>query len=165
VAKKHKTRKRAVQLDVRESGVHGRGVYARQFIPKGTRIIEYTGERTSWEAAPNDENDPHTFNFGLDNGQVINPEIGGQRRALDQPFLRSKLRSRRGRRPHIHRCDARYPDRRGTIYDYALDIDEPVTEEEKKEIRLQLWQLKVPRHNARHFFLIRIFDRLSPRNL
>src|SRR5262249_43454083 len=49
VAKKHKTRKRVVRLEVRESGVHGRGVYATQFIPEGTRIIEYTGQRTSWK--------------------------------------------------------------------------------------------------------------------
>jgi hypothetical protein len=77
MAKKGKTQKQTVRIEVRQSAVHGRGVYAMQFIPKGTRVIEYTGERTSWEAAPNDENDPHTFNFGLDNGQVINPEIGG----------------------------------------------------------------------------------------
>src|SRR5207244_10769671 len=35
-------------LEVRRSGVHGRGVYATQFIPEGTRIIEYTGQRVSW---------------------------------------------------------------------------------------------------------------------
>src|SRR5438067_11316202 len=64
-------------LEVRRSGVHGRGVYATQFIPEGTRIIEYTGQRVSWEDAPNDENNPHTFNFGLESGEVINPEICG----------------------------------------------------------------------------------------
>lgn len=31
--------------EVRGSGIHGRGVYATSFIPKGTRIIEYVGER------------------------------------------------------------------------------------------------------------------------
>lgn len=30
--------------EVRGSEIHGRGVYARRFIPKGTRIIEYVGE-------------------------------------------------------------------------------------------------------------------------
>ena len=68
--KKLKSRKRPARIAVGKSGVHGRGVYAMQFIPKGTRIIEYTGERVSWEAAPNDENDPHTFNFGLENGEL-----------------------------------------------------------------------------------------------
>ncbi|MBL9204365.1 MAG: SET domain-containing protein-lysine N-methyltransferase [Opitutaceae bacterium] len=28
-----------------DSAIHGRGVYARTFIPAGTKIIEYTGER------------------------------------------------------------------------------------------------------------------------
>src|SRR5207247_984681 len=64
-------------LEVRRSGVHGRGVYATQFILEGTRIIEYTGQRVSWEAAPNDASNPNTFNFGLESGEVINPEIGG----------------------------------------------------------------------------------------
>src|SRR5690349_1537247 len=76
MTKKRTSRRLNVQIEVRESGVHGRGVYATQFIRKGTRIIEYTGERTSWEAAPDDDN-PHTFNFGLENGDVINPEVGG----------------------------------------------------------------------------------------
>ena len=45
IAKKTKTRKPAGRIEVRESGVHGRGVYATQLIPKGARIIEYTGKR------------------------------------------------------------------------------------------------------------------------
>ena len=133
MAKKGKTQKRIVRVEVRQSSVHGRGVYAAQFIPKGTRIIEYTGERTSWEAAPNDEDDPHTFNFGLDNGKVINPEIGGN----DARWIN-------------HSCDpncetAEEDDRifidsmrdiqtgEELFYDYALEIDEPITEESKKK--------------------------------
>jgi hypothetical protein len=30
--------------EVRDSAIHGRGVYASCFIPKGTKIIEYVGE-------------------------------------------------------------------------------------------------------------------------
>ena len=63
--------------EVRPSGVHGRGVYATGFIPEGTRIIEYTGQRVSWKDAPDNKHNSHTFNFGLENGEVINPEIGG----------------------------------------------------------------------------------------
>jgi len=133
MAKKRKTRNRAVQVEVRKSGVHGRGVYAMQFIPEGTRIIEYTGERTSWEAAPNDENDPHTFNFGLDNGQVINPQIDGN----DARWINHSCDPN---------CEANEEDDRILIdamrdirpgeelfYDYGLEIDEPITEESKKK--------------------------------
>jgi SET domain-containing protein len=33
--------------EVRGSKIHGRGMFASKVIPKGTRIIEYTGERIS----------------------------------------------------------------------------------------------------------------------
>ena len=135
--KKSKSRKRAVRIEVRESGVHGHGVYAMQSIPKGTRIIEYTGQRVSWEAAPNDEDDPHTFNFGLENGEVINPEIGGN----DARWINHSCDPN---------CEAIEEDDRIFIdamrdiqpgeelfYDYALEIDEPITEESKKKYACQ----------------------------
>src|SRR5438105_4313516 len=64
------------------SGVHGKGVFAARRIRKAERIIEYTGERISWKKAqqlpPHDPNNPHhTVFFGLDDGSVINPAIGG----------------------------------------------------------------------------------------
>jgi SET domain-containing protein len=37
-------RGQSVYCDVRGSEIHGRGVYATRFIPKGKRIIEYVGE-------------------------------------------------------------------------------------------------------------------------
>ena len=131
--KKSKRRKRAVRIEVRKSGVHGHGVYATKSIGKGARIIEYTGQRVSWEGAPNDENDPHTFNFGLDNGEVINPEIGGN----DARWINHSCDPN---------CEAIEEDDRIFIcairdieageelfYDYALEIDEPITEESKKK--------------------------------
>jgi SET domain-containing protein len=133
MAKKGKIRKRAVRIEVRESSVHGRGVYATQVISEGTRIIEYTGQRVSWEAAPDDENDPHTFNFGLENGEVINPEIEGN----DARWINHCCDPN---------CEAIEEDNRIFIYsmrdieageelfyDYAMEIDEPITEESKRK--------------------------------
>lgn len=37
------------RLALRRSGIHGRGVFARELIPAGTRLIEYTGERITEE--------------------------------------------------------------------------------------------------------------------
>lgn len=66
------------RIEVRESGIHGRGVYATRAIRKGVKIIEYTGKRVSWESVPATSDDPRTFLFGLHNGKdVINAEIGG----------------------------------------------------------------------------------------
>jgi len=131
--KKSKTRQTVSRIDVRESAVHGRGVYATRFIPEGTRIIEYTGRRVSWERAAADETDPHTFIFGLDNGEVIDPTIGGN----DARWINHCCDPN---------CEAIEEDDRIFIYatrdveageelfyDYALEIDEPVTEESKRK--------------------------------
>ena len=37
-------------IEVRNSPVHGRGVFAVAHIPKGTRILEYLGDRVSHAA-------------------------------------------------------------------------------------------------------------------
>ena len=70
------------RIQVRASGIHGKGVYATAPIRKGARIIEYTGKRLPWKKAMDlparDEGDPyHTFFFSLENGDVIDAAIGG----------------------------------------------------------------------------------------
>jgi len=133
MAKKSKKRNRAVRIEVRESAVHGRGVYATHFIRKGTRIIEYTGQRVSWEAAPDDENDPHTFNFGLENGEVINPEIGGNdARCINHCCDPNCEAIEEDNRIFIYAmCDIEPGEE--LFYDYAMEIDEPITEESKRK--------------------------------
>jgi SET domain-containing protein len=69
-------------VEVRNSPVHGRGVFAVARIPKGTRIIEYLGDRVSHAAADaryedHDENDNHTFLFIVDKKTVIDAGVGG----------------------------------------------------------------------------------------
>jgi uncharacterized protein len=133
MAKKSKARKRAVQIEVRESGVHGRGVYAAQFIPDGTRVIEYTGERVSWEAAPDDDNDPHTFNFGLDNGDVINPEVGGNdARWINHSCDPNCETVEEDDRVFIYALRDIQPGEE-LLYDYHMELDEPITESAKKK--------------------------------
>jgi SET domain-containing protein len=66
---------------VRNSRIHGRGVYAARRIRKGTRIIEYVGDRIShdeadarYDARPDDG---HTFLFVVDDELCIDAGIGG----------------------------------------------------------------------------------------
>ena len=134
MAKKSKTRNRAVRIEVRESAVHGRGVYATHFIRKGTRIIEYTGQRVSWEAAPDDEDDPHTFNFGLENGEVINPYVGGnEARWINHCCDPNCEAIEEDNRIFIYAmCDIEPGEE--LFYDYAMEIDEPITEESKRKL-------------------------------
>jgi uncharacterized protein len=61
---------------VRSSAIHGRGVFATRTIRKGAVIIEYRGDRTTWEdaserAGRRHEDPEHTFIFELSDGKVI----------------------------------------------------------------------------------------------
>lgn len=72
----------APPVEVRRSGVHGKGVYATAPIRKGARIIEYTGRHLPWKEAmdlpPHRPDEPyHTFFFSLNNGEVIDAGRGG----------------------------------------------------------------------------------------
>jgi len=65
---------------VRNSEIHGRGVFALRRIRKGTRILEYTGERiTNKEADRRYDDDKmkrhHTFLFTLDSKTCIDGSI------------------------------------------------------------------------------------------
>ncbi len=66
---------------VKKSKVHGRGLFARKDIPKGTKIIEYKGTRMPPDALPDiDENEPeafHTVIFSLDSGWLIDASRRG----------------------------------------------------------------------------------------
>jgi hypothetical protein len=68
--------------EVRKSGVHGYGGFAKRDIPKGTRITEYLGDRISHKEADqryedHEENDNHTFLFIVDKRTVIDAGVGG----------------------------------------------------------------------------------------
>lgn len=69
-------------LEVRPSKIQGLGAFATTRIPKGTRIIEYTGERISPAEADRRYNDdtsahPHVLLFSVDSRTVIDAGIGG----------------------------------------------------------------------------------------
>lgn len=70
------------RLQVRRSGVHGKGVYAQVGLRAGEIIIEYKGEVIPWSEAlrrhPRDPSDPnHTFYFHIDDDRVIDGGVRG----------------------------------------------------------------------------------------
>ena len=72
----------APALEVRDSALHGFGVFATRRIRKGTRITEYLGERISHAEADRrydhkDASDNHTFLFIVDARTVIDAGVGG----------------------------------------------------------------------------------------
>jgi SET domain-containing protein len=67
-------------FEVRGSGIHGRGVFAVAAIPKGTRLIEYLGEKITgaqMDARYATDASPHTFVFSLSNGGYLDATNGG----------------------------------------------------------------------------------------
>jgi uncharacterized protein len=74
--------KRGPLIEVRDSSLHGLGVFATRRIGKGTRIIEYLGERVSHAEADRryegkDADDNHTFLFIVDARTVIDAGVNG----------------------------------------------------------------------------------------
>lgn len=105
---------------VRTSGIHGRGVFASRRIRKGTRIVEYQGERIGNDEADcrYDETDMkrhHTFLFTLDKRTVIDGAI--DRGGGDASFINHSCEPN---------CEAVITDER--IYIHALATIEPGTE-------------------------------------
>ena len=69
-------------IEVRDSRLHGLGVFAARRIPGGTRVIEYLGERVSHREADRryghkDAGDNHTFLFIVDSHTVIDAGVDG----------------------------------------------------------------------------------------
>ncbi len=69
-------------IEVRNSTIHGSGVFALRRIAKGARIVEYLGDRIShaeadrrYEDRPDDDN--HTFLFIVDKRTVIDAGVKG----------------------------------------------------------------------------------------
>jgi SET domain-containing protein len=105
---------------VRNSRIHGRGVFAARYIRKGTRIVEYTGERISNKEADRRYDDTkmkrhHTFLFTLDRKTVIDGaiETGGG----DASYINHSCEPN---------CEAVITDKR--IFIHALHGIEPGTE-------------------------------------
>jgi SET domain-containing protein len=119
-------------IEVRESPLHGLGVFARQRIRQGTRIIEYLGERVSHTEADQryehkDAADAHTFLFIVDARTVIDAGVdGNEARFINhgcEPNCESVIE---GRRVYIDAVCAIEPGEELT-YDYQIqrEPDDP----------------------------------------
>ena len=70
-------------FEIRVSRIQGVGAFATRRIRKGTRLIEYTGERITSDEAdrryPDDESQVrhHTFLFAIDDDVVVDAAVGG----------------------------------------------------------------------------------------
>jgi uncharacterized protein len=65
------------RLDIRESNIHRRGVYALERIPARRKVIEYTGERISRRETKRRGQGNITYLFTLDDYWTIDGAVGG----------------------------------------------------------------------------------------
>lgn len=126
------------RIQVRRSGVHGKGVFAIQPIDKGELIIEYKGEVISWDEAlrrhPRDPEQPnHTFYFHLEGGDVIDGGVNGNAsRWINHACTPNCEAEEDGRRIFIKALRKLKPGEE-LFFDYRLVIDERYTAKLKKE--------------------------------
>jgi len=128
----------ARRMQVRRSGVHGKGVFALKPIAEGERIIEYKGQLITWKEAlrrhPHDPSDPnHTFYFHIDDKHVIDAAVeGNAARWINHACEPNCEAQEIDGRVFIHALRPLKPGEE-LFYDYGLIIDERYTAKLKKE--------------------------------
>ena len=126
------------RIQVRKSGVHGKGVFSIAPLAKGEIIIEYKGQVITWKQAqrrhPHDPNDPdHTFYFHVDDKHVIDAKFGGNAaRWINHACTPNCEADEIDGRIFIKALRRIAPDTE-LFYDYGLIIDEPYTKKLKKQ--------------------------------
>lgn len=126
------TEKGGRRIQVRRSGVHGKGVYAVLPLKTGDVLIEYTGEVIDWDEAlrrhPHDPAQPHhTFYFHIDGGRVIDAKVGGNSsRWINHSCQPNCEASEENGRVFIRTLRDIAPGEE-LFYDYGLVIDERLT--------------------------------------
>lgn len=124
-------------FEVKQSPVHGNGVFARRSIDAGERIIEYRGERISWDDATERaeaRGGPinHTFYFSLHDGRVIDGgNRGNEARWINHACSPNCEAFEEDGRVYIHAIHPIEPGQE-LNYNYALIYDERHTPALKK---------------------------------
>ena len=127
---------------VRSSPIHGKGVFAKAAIKKGTALIEYEGERISWKEAerrhPHNPDEPnHTFYFSLESGRVIDANCGGNAARWINHSCKPNCEAKEGSYEDMPRVFifARRDLEPGEelFYDYSLDVEGRRTKQMKKD--------------------------------
>jgi SET domain-containing protein len=126
------------RIQVRRSGVHGKGVFALQDIAKGETLIEYVGEVISWDEAqdrhPHDPEDPnHTFYFHVNEDRVIDALYGGNSSRWINHSCDPNCEADEDNDRIFIKAIRNIAAGQELNYDYGLIIDEPYTKKLKAE--------------------------------
>mgnify|MGYP000868591593 FL=1 len=126
------------RIQVRKSGIHGKGVYAVRPIKAGDTVLEYKGEIITWKKAldrhPHDKSQPnHTFYFHLDDGHVIDAKYKGNSAKWINHSCRPNLESDQDGNRIFLKALRNIEVGEELSYDYGLIIDARKTAKLKKE--------------------------------
>ena len=129
-------------IAVKNSPIHGKGVFVVRPIKKGAAIIEYKGERISWKLAekrhPHNPKDPnHTFYFSLEDGRCIDAKFGGNAARWINHSCKPNCETREDtfdRKPRVF-IYAKRALKVGEelFYDYSLDIEGKISKQTKQD--------------------------------
>ena len=120
------------KIQVKKSGVHGKGVFAARNIAKGETLIEYVGEIISAQEAedrhPHDPTDlNHTFYFQVEDDKVIDALHGGNSARWINHCCTPNCKPEVIDGRVFIKAKKDIPAGSELNYDYGLIIDEPIT--------------------------------------
>ncbi|HET6329568.1 MAG TPA: SET domain-containing protein-lysine N-methyltransferase [Holophagaceae bacterium] len=126
------------RIQVRRSGIHGKGVFALRPIADGERIIEYKGEIVSWKKATARQaelvDDPdHTFLFGIDDRLVIDANVGGNAARFINHSCDPNCETEQINHQVFIQAIRDIKPGEELYYDYQLTLDEPHTAKAKRQ--------------------------------
>ncbi|HZV70610.1 MAG TPA: SET domain-containing protein-lysine N-methyltransferase [Saprospiraceae bacterium] len=123
---------------VRNSKIHGKGVFAKRPVRKGTKVIEYTGDIISVKEADkigvkqDSKGHSHTMLFTVDDDRVINGNTGGDAKYINHGCDPNCEAVQYGDKVFIEALRS-IPKGQELTYDYHLVVDGKITDEVKQE--------------------------------
>jgi SET domain-containing protein len=124
-------------VELRTSKIQGTGAFAARDIKKGTRVIEYVGQRISWRTADKRYVDDamgrhHTFLFTVDDKVVIDGAVQGNAARFLNHSCDGNCEAIDDRKRIF--IEARRNIRKGDelLYDYQYERTDEHTEEDEK---------------------------------
>ncbi len=127
----------ALPFELRQSSIQGTGAFATRRIRKGSRIIEYAGERITQDEADERYDDEamsrhHTFLFTLDDDTVIDAAVdGNEARFINHSCDPNCQALIEGKKIFIYALKDIEPGEE-LVYDYAYERAEGMDEESEQ---------------------------------
>lgn len=127
-------------FELRTSSIQGTGAFAIRAIKKGTRIIEYLGQRISWKTADKRYDDGemgrhHTFLFTVDDKTVIDAAVKGNDARFINHSCDPNCEAINDRKRIFIEAKKRIPAGTELVYDYQYERTDDHTAADERMYR------------------------------